>query len=132
MKQLHAFYEVYIPVSIVLHPTFIEVVKATNKARALYKLPTYHVIRKNFIVDALSNTLKLVELKTKSFIYKYGCIICSDGWENFAHWPLVYIIQICLAIEVFFCSIGIIGNTRMPTMLPPRPNDILPEWMQAL
>jgi hypothetical protein len=111
-KWSQAFYEANIPISIVRHPAFIQAVKATAEARIMYKPPSYHAMRKSLLDDARFNTQKIVELKTKSSIHKYGCTICSDGWENVVHRPLMNVMQICPAGDVFLGSIDTTGSTK--------------------
>lgn len=48
-----------------------------------------------------------MELKKKSSTHKYGCIICLNTWDNIVHQPLIIIMQICPADDIFFGSIDI-------------------------
>jgi hypothetical protein len=63
-KLLQSFYETKIPNTIICHPEFIKVVKATNEERILYKMPTYHAMCKKLHHNARYNTQKLVEFRT--------------------------------------------------------------------
>jgi hypothetical protein len=50
-----------------------------------------------------------IEKATKQSIALYGATICSDSWDNVIHRPLMNIMLVCLAGNVF---IGSLDTTR--------------------
>jgi hypothetical protein len=49
-----------------------------------------------------------IEKATKQSIALYGATICSDGWDNVIHRPLMNVMLVCLAGDVF---IGLVDTT---------------------
>ena len=59
-----------------------------------------------------TQTQELVELKTKLSILKFGYLICLERWENVVHQPLMNVMQICKASDVFIDPIDTTSSTK--------------------
>ena len=97
------------------------------RQKKLYKPPAYHVIHKSLLDIAWHNIQNLEELKTKSSIHKYDCTICSAGWENVIHRPLMNVMKLCLTGDVLFGFIDTTDNTKDTNYAISEVKDILPE-----
>lgn len=114
-KWARFFYEANIPFNVVRHPAFLDVVKATSESRVAYKPPTYHALRTKLIKSTKDEVAAMVREKTKAPIHKYGVTICSDGWDNVTHRPLMNVMLACTSGEVFLGSIDTTGECKDAT-----------------
>ena len=53
-----------------------------------------------------------IEEKTKHCISLYGATICSDGWDNVVHRPLMNVMLVCPVGDIFVGSIDTTGNKK--------------------
>ena len=53
-----------------------------------------------------------VKKATKQSKEIYSATIYMDGWNNITRWPLINVMLLCLAGEIFLGSINTIGNKK--------------------
>jgi hypothetical protein len=53
-----------------------------------------------------------IEKATKQSIALYGATICSDGWNNVIHRPLMNVMLVCPAGDVFIGSVDTTGHMK--------------------
>ena len=53
-----------------------------------------------------------VKKATSFSIETYGVSLCSDGWDNVVHCPLMNIMLSCLASDIFLGSVDTLGNKK--------------------
>lgn len=106
------FYEANVPFNVVRHPTFIAAVAATSKAGFDYHPPSYNAMRSKHIEPTRKHVKMQIEEKTKHCISLYGATICSDGWDNVVHRPLMNVMLVCPVGDVFLGSIDTTGNKK--------------------
>ena len=106
------FYKANVPFNVVRHPAFIAAVEATSKAGFEYNPPTYNAMRTKHIEPTRKHVQMQIEEKTKQCISLYGATICSDGWDNVVHRPLMNVMLVCPVGDVFLGSIDTTGNKK--------------------
>jgi hypothetical protein len=94
------------------HPAFIAAVKATSTAGFDYSPPTYHAMRTRHIEPKLKKVKAEIEKATKQSITLYGATICSDGWDNVIHRPLMNVMLVCPAGDIFIGSVDTTGHKK--------------------
>ena len=92
------------------HPTFVEAVNATTLAGFNYKPPLYNALRTTLTESKKMEVEAEVKKATSFFIETYGVSLCSDGWDNVVHHPLMNIMLSCLAGDIFLGSVDTSGN----------------------
>jgi hypothetical protein len=113
VKWATFFYEANVAFNVVRHPSFVVAVKATSQARFDYDLPSYHAMRTTLIRPRRKHMEEEVKKATKQSIEIYGATICTDGWDNVTHRPLINIMLSCPAGDIFLGSIDTIGNKKI-------------------
>jgi hypothetical protein len=53
-----------------------------------------------------------IEKATKQSIALYGATICLDGWDNIIHRPLMNVMLVCIAGDVFIGSVDMTGHKK--------------------
>ena len=114
-KWAKFFYEANIPFNVVRHPAFLDAVKSTSESRVVYKPPAYNAIRTKLLKSTKDEVAAMVAEKTRAPIHKYGVTICSDGWDNVTHRPLMNVMLACTSGEVFLGSIDTTGERKDAT-----------------
>ena len=114
-KWAKFFYEANIPFNVARHPAFLDAVKSTSESRVGYKPPAYHALRTKLIKSTKDEVAATVAEKTRAPIHKYGVTICSDGWDNVTHRPLMNVMLSCTSGEVFLGSIDTTGECKDAT-----------------
>jgi hypothetical protein len=112
-KWANFFYQVNVPFNVVRHPLFTAAVRATLLARFDYEPPSYHAMRTTLIKPTKKHVEVEVKKATKQSIEVYGATICTDGWGNVTHRPLMNIMLSCLAGDIFLGSIDTTRNKKM-------------------
>jgi hypothetical protein len=67
----------------------------------------------------------LISEKTRGPIHKYGVTICSDGWENVTHRPLMNVMLACTSGEVFLGSVDMTGERKDAVYVASRVRDYI-------
>jgi hypothetical protein len=106
------FYEANVAFNVARHPAFIAAVKATSAAGFDYSPPTYHAMRTRHIEPKLKKVKAEIEKATKQSITLYGATICSDGWDNVIHRPLMNVMLVCPAGDIFIGSVDTTGHKK--------------------
>jgi hypothetical protein len=106
------FYEANVAFNVARHPAFIAAVKATSAAGFYYSPPTYHAMRTRHIEPKLKKVKAEIEKATKQSIILYGATICSDGWNNVIHRPLMNVMLVCPAVDIFIGSVDTTGHKK--------------------
>jgi hypothetical protein len=106
------FYESNVAFNVARHPALIVVPKATSTARFDYIPPTYHAMRTKHIKPKVNQVKAMIKKATKQSISLYGATICSDGWNNVIHRPLMNVMLVCLIGDVFIGSVDTIGYKK--------------------
>ena len=106
------FYEANVAFNVVRHPAFIAAVRATSNAGFDYEPPTYNAMRTTLIEPKKRQITADIETKTSKCIEIYGATICSDGWDNVTHRPLMNVMLVCPAGDVFLGSVDTTGNKK--------------------
>jgi hypothetical protein len=99
------FYGSNVAFNLVWHPTFVAEVKATSMVGFDYTPPSYHAMQIKHIEPKVKQVKVEIEKTTKQSIALYGATICSDGWDNVIHWPLMDVMLVCPVGDVFIGSI---------------------------
>lgn len=94
-KWSQALYEANIPTSIVPHPTYIEAMKTTNKAKNSMQTAKLSRNAQKITWQLMEQNTIPNEFEDKTFIHKYGCTICLGGYVNVFHMLLMNFMQIC-------------------------------------
>ena len=107
------FYEANIPFNVIGHSTFIYVVKEITK----HQMPTYTPPSYNIVCTSLLKTKnEEIERKTTTqlgdSLYKYGIILCTDGWDNVQNCPLLNIFQTGTCENLFLGTIDTTGQHK--------------------
>jgi hypothetical protein len=89
------FYESNVAFNVARHPTFVAPVKATSTAGFDYTPPSYHAMRTKHIEPKVKQIKAEIEKASKQSIALYGATICSDGWDNVIHRPLMNVMLVC-------------------------------------
>ena len=98
------FYKANIAFNVTRHPAFINEVKKTVAARILYCPPSFNALRTRMIDVKKEVVQKMVIERTKTSIAQYGATICSDGWSDTNRHPLMNVMLVCPARDVFLGS----------------------------
>lgn len=106
------FYEANVPFNVVRHPSFIRAVRATSQAGFDYGPPAYNAIRTIHLEPKRKQVETDIRQKTDKSIEKYGATICTDGWDNVVHRPLMNIMLTCPAGDIFLGSVDTTGNKK--------------------
>jgi hypothetical protein len=106
------FYESNVAFNVARHPTFVAAVKATSTAGFDYTPPTYHAMQTKYIEPKVKQVKAKIEKATKQSIALYGATICSDGWDNVIHRPLMNVILVCPTGNVFIGSVDTTGHKK--------------------
>jgi len=124
-KWAKFFYEANIPFNVVKHPAFVDAVKSTSKSRVLYKPLAYHAIRTKLMTSTKDEVATLIAEKTRGPIHKYSVTICSDGWNNVTHRPLINVMLACTSGEVFLGSVDTTGKRKDAVYVSSRVKDYI-------
>ena len=124
-KWAKFFYEANIPFNVVRHPAFVDAVKSTSESRVQYKPPAYHAIRTKLMTSTKDEVAALISEKTRGPIHKYGVTICSDGWDNVTHRPLMNVMLACTSGEVFLGSVDTTGVRKDAVYVANRVKDYI-------
>ena len=111
-KWTSFFYDSNVPFNVGRYPTFVEAVNATALAGFNYKPPLYNTLRRTLIESKKMEVQVEVKKATSFSIETYGVSLCSDGWDNFIHCPLMNIMLSCLAGDIFLGSVDTSGNKK--------------------
>ena len=111
-KWVSFFYDANVPFNVGRHPTFVEAVNATASAGFNYKPPTYNALRTTLIKSKKMEVEAEVKKATSFSIETYGISLCSDGWDNVVHRPLMNIMLSCPAGDIFLGSVDTSGNKK--------------------
>ena len=111
-KWASFFYDANVPFNVGRHPTFVEAVNATALAGFNYKLPTYNALQTTLIESKKMEVEAEVKKATSFSIETYGVSLCSDGWDNVVHRPLMNIMLSCPASDIFLGSVDTSGNKK--------------------
>jgi hypothetical protein len=88
------FYESNVAFNVARHPIFVAVVKATSMAGFDYTPPTYHAMRMKHIKPKVKQVKVEIKKAMKQSIALYGATICSNGWDNIIHRPLMKVMLV--------------------------------------
>jgi hypothetical protein len=69
-------------------------------------------MRTSFIEPSKKHVEIKVKKATKQSIEIYGTTIFTDGWDNVTREPLMNIMLLCLAGDIFLGSIDTVGNKK--------------------
>ena len=111
-KWASFFYDANVPFNVGRHPTFVEAVNATASAGFNYKPPSYNALRTTLIESKKIEVEAEVKKATSFSIETYGVSLCSDGWDNVVHLPLMNIMLSCPAGDIFLGSVDTSGNKK--------------------
>ena len=111
-KWASFFYDANIPFNMGKHPTFVEAVNATALAGFNYKPPLYNALRTTLIESKKIEVEAEVKKATSFSIETYGISLCSDGWDNVVHRPLMNIMLSCPVGDIFLGSVDTSGNKK--------------------
>ena len=92
------------------HLAFVEAVNATASASFNYKLPSYNALRTTLIESKKLEVEAEVKKATSFSIETYGVSLCSDGWDNVVHRPLMNIMLSSPASDIFLGLVDTSGN----------------------
>ena len=111
-KWASFFYDANVPFNVGRHPTFVEAVNATALAGFNYKPRLYNALRTTLIESKKMEVEAEVKKATSFSIETYGVSLCSDGWDNVVHRPLMNIMLSCPAGDIFLGSVDTSGNKK--------------------
>ena len=111
-KWTSFFYDANVPFNVGRHPTFVEAVNATASTGFNYKPPLYNALRTTLIESKKMEVEAEVKKATSFSIETYGVSLCSDGWDNVVHRPLMNIMLSCPAGDIFLGSVDTSGNKK--------------------
>jgi hypothetical protein len=94
------------------HPTFVAAVKATSTAGFDYTPPSYHAMRTKHIEPMVNQVKAEIEKAMKQSIALYGTTICSDGWDNVIHRPLMNVMLVYPTGDVFIGSVDTTSHKK--------------------
>ena len=106
------FYEANVPFNVGRHPAFVAAMNATASASFNYKPPLYNALRTTLIGSKKLEVEVEVKRVTSFSIETYGMSLCSDGWDNVVHCPLMNVMLYCPAGNIFVGSVDTIGNKK--------------------
>jgi hypothetical protein len=106
------FYESNVAFNVARHPAFVATVKATSTVGFDYTPPSYHAMQTKHIEPKVKQVKAEIEKATKQSIALYGATICSDGWDNVIHRPLMNIMVVCPVGDVFIGSVDMTTTRR--------------------
>jgi hypothetical protein len=106
------FYESNVAFNVARHPAFVAAVKATSTAGFDYTPPSYHTMQTKHIEPKVKQVKAEIEKATKQSIALYGATICSDGWDNVIHRPLMNVMLVCPTGDVFIGSVDTTGHKK--------------------
>ena len=111
-KWASFFYDANVPFNVGRHLTFVEAVNATTSAGFNYKPPLYNAFRTTLIESKKMEVEVEVKKATSFSIETYGVSLCSDGWDNVVHCPLMNIMLSCPADDIFLGLVDTSGNKK--------------------
>ena len=83
------FYEANIPFVVTKNKAFKEAVKRTAEFRGgIYVPPSYHDLRRKFLVQAKEELQANLHAKTRESVRKFGATLAVDGWSSVTNRPL--------------------------------------------
>ena len=106
------FYEANIAFNVARHPAFIKAVKETAASGLRYQPPSFNALRTKWIEPKRVEVAKMVSDRTKHSIENYGATICSDGWSDTNSRPLLNVMLVCPAGDVFLGSVDTSGEKK--------------------
>jgi hypothetical protein len=106
------FYESNIAFNVAKHPAFVAVVKATSTAGFDYIPPLYHAKQTKHFNPKVKQVKTEIEKATKQSIALYGATICLDGWNNVIHRPMMNVLLVFLAGDVFIGSVDTTNHKK--------------------
>ncbi len=106
------FYEANIAFNVLRHPAFVNAVKETATAGLVYHPPSYNAMRTKMIDVKKVAVQSMVSEQTKQSISQYGATICSDGWSDTNTRPLLNVMLVCPAGDVFLASANSTGEKK--------------------
>ena len=111
-KWASFLHEANIPFNVIRHPAFVSAVVETAKAGMVYQPPSYNFCRTK-MVDYNQTAMKAqVAQRTNPSIQLYGATLCSDGWDNTTRRPLMNMMLVCPAGDVFLGSVDTTGKKK--------------------
>ena len=111
-KWASFFYDANVLFNVDRHAAFVEGVNATALAGFNYKPPSYNALRTTLIESKKMEVEAKVKKATSFSIETYGISLCSDGWDNVVHRPLMNIMLSCPASDIFQGPVDISGNKK--------------------
>ena len=111
-KWASFFYDANVPFNVGRHPAFVEAVNAIASVGFNYKPPSYNALRATLIESKKLEMEAEVKKATSFSIKTYRVSLCSDGWDNVVHHPLMNIMLSCPAGDIFLGLVGTSGNKK--------------------
>ena len=111
-KWVSFFYDTNVPFNVGRQLAFTKAVNATASAGFNYKPPLYNALRTTLIESKKMEVEAEVKKATSFTIETYGISLCSDGWDNVVHRPLMNIMLSCLADDIFLSSVDTSRNKK--------------------
>ena len=106
------FYEANVAFNVAKHPAFIKAVSTTAAAGFNYSPPSYDAMRTTHIKEKKKLIKAKIDERTKTSTELYGATICSDGWDNVNRRPLMNVMLVCPAGDVFLGSVDTTGEKK--------------------
>jgi hypothetical protein len=106
------FYESNVAFNVARYHALVATVKATSTAYFDYTPPSYHAMRTKHIEPKVKQVKIEIKKATKQSIALYGATICLDGWDNIIHWPLMNIMLVCPAGDIFIGSVDTTSHKK--------------------
>ena len=111
-KWASFFYEANVSFNVGRHHAFVAAMNATASAGFNYKPPLYNALRTPLIRSKKLEVEAEVKKVTSFSIETYGVSLCSDGWDNVVHHPLMNVMLYCLVDDIFVGSMDTSVNKR--------------------
>jgi hypothetical protein len=103
--------------NVATHLAFVAVVKATSTAGFDYTPPSYHAMQTKHIEPKVKQVKVEIEKAMKQSIALYGATICSDGWDNVIHRPLMNVMLVYPAGDIFIGSVDMTSHKKTKELL---------------
>jgi hypothetical protein len=107
------FYEANIPFVVSKNKAFKEEVRMTTEfCDEIYVPPSYHDLRRKFLVQAKKELQAHLQVKTIGNIHKFGATLAVDGWSSVTNCPLFNAMLVSPATEQFLGVVDTIGYPK--------------------
>ena len=106
------FYEANVPFNVDRHHAFVAAVNATASAGFNYKPPSYNALQTTLIRSKKLEVEAEVKRVTSFSIETYGMSLCSDGWDDIVHCPLMNVMLCCSTGNIFVDSVDTSWNKK--------------------